>query len=119
MSNPRPVSNADPLGQPSGPLEPYERRTRAFIVRVWLEPRELEGESVIWRGVIEAVAGQPAGDDHAAGLRMRRGFTRLEELVDFMIGHLKGIGIPEERLLAGPWTLGAGAGPDSEQAGNG
>jgi hypothetical protein len=29
--------------------------THAFIVRFWLEPREIQGEKPLWRGMIEHV----------------------------------------------------------------
>ena len=32
--------------------------TYAFIVRFWIEPRELKGAEPIWLGVIEPVEGQ-------------------------------------------------------------
>lgn len=33
-----------------------EDKSAAYIVRVWLEPREIEGAPVEWRGSIEHVA---------------------------------------------------------------
>lgn len=35
---------------------PPEENSSAFIVRVWIEPREVEGAPVVWRGSIEPVA---------------------------------------------------------------
>lgn len=35
---------------------PLDDNTSAFIVRVWLEHREIEGAAVTWRGSIEHVA---------------------------------------------------------------
>lgn len=32
-----------------------EDHTQAFIVRFWLEPREMQGERPLWRGAIEHV----------------------------------------------------------------
>ncbi len=32
-----------------------EENSAAFIVRVWVEPREVEGAPVVWRGSIEHV----------------------------------------------------------------
>ena len=33
----------------------FEENTHSFIVRIWLEPREIEGAVPLWRGVIEHV----------------------------------------------------------------
>jgi hypothetical protein len=44
-----------------------------FIMRIWREPREIEGQAAEWRGLIERV-----GDGK------RHYFRRLDELVDFM-----------------------------------
>ena len=39
--------------------------THAFIVRIWIEPRERKGAEPIWRGVIEHVEGdEPVYFDH-------------------------------------------------------
>lgn len=90
-------------------LDAYERRAKAFVVRVWVEPREIDSDYVIWRGVIEAAGSQepPTGPP-------RQVFTRLDEMVDFMIAHLKLIGIPEERLRPDARTPGQQAGKQPE-----
>jgi hypothetical protein len=31
-------------------------RTQSFIIRVWIEPREIEGASVLWRGMAQLVS---------------------------------------------------------------
>ena len=36
-------------------MEFAEDHTHAFIVRFWREPREIQGEKPLWRGVIEHV----------------------------------------------------------------
>jgi hypothetical protein len=50
-------------------------RRHTFIVRIWREPREVEGMTPEWRGLIERVG---SGD--------RRYFHRLDELISFMQG---------------------------------
>ena len=37
----------------------FEDNTQVFIVRVWLERREIEGVAAEWRGVVEHV---PSGE---------------------------------------------------------
>jgi hypothetical protein len=34
----------------------FETETQVFVVRFWLETREIEGKKRIWRGVIEHLA---------------------------------------------------------------
>lgn len=36
-------------------MKSFEDNTHSFVVRVWLEPREIEGAAPVWRGVIEHV----------------------------------------------------------------
>jgi hypothetical protein len=36
-------------------MAPLEDNTHVFIVRIWLERREIEGAAAEWRGVIEHV----------------------------------------------------------------
>jgi hypothetical protein len=54
-----------------------EERRHTFIVRIWREPREVEGMTPEWRGLIERVG---SGD--------RRYFHRLDELISFMQGYM-------------------------------
>ena len=58
-------------------MERSEIDRHTFIVRIWREPREIEGEAAEWRGLIERVG---SGD--------RRYFQRLAELVSFMQGYM-------------------------------
>ena len=95
-------------------LDSYETRTKAFVVRAWVEPRERDGDRVIWRGLIEAVAGPSDSQEPSTGPPARQVFTRLDDMVDFMIGHLKQIGIPEERLGPAGRTRGRPTGQNSE-----
>jgi hypothetical protein len=60
----------------------FEDNTHVFIVRLWLEPREIEGETNEWRGVIEYV---PSGE--------RRYFRDLNDIVDFARPYLEGMGV--------------------------
>jgi len=54
-------------------MERFDADRHTFIVRIWREPREIEGLVAEWRGLIERVA---SGD--------RRYFQRLDELVSFI-----------------------------------
>jgi hypothetical protein len=54
-----------------------EEGRHTFIVRIWREPREIEGMTPEWRGVVERVG----NGDH-------RYFQRLDELVGFMQGYM-------------------------------
>ena len=58
-------------------MKSFEENTHAFVVRVWLEPRELEGAQPEWRGVIEHV---PSGE--------RLYIKDLEEVVSFIGSYL-------------------------------
>ena len=61
-------------------MESIEEQTHAFIVRFWLEPREIEGAKPLWRGVIEHV---PSG---------RQNFLKgLDEITAFIESYLPGI----------------------------
>jgi hypothetical protein len=98
------VSDVGPPQKEWRSLDSYERRTKAFVVRVWVEQREIESKVVIWRGVIEVVTGQRAGDKLPEGLPSRLAFASLEQMNDFMVHHLTLVGIPEERLRPPWWT---------------
>ena len=52
--------------------------THSFIVRIWLEPRELDGAEPEWRGEIEHVV---SGE--------RRGLKNLDEITPFMAHFLE------------------------------
>ncbi len=30
--------------------------TQSFLVRIWIEPREIEGEPLVWRGSVQQVS---------------------------------------------------------------
>lgn len=59
-------------------MKSFEDNTHAFIVRVWLEPREIDGATPEWRGVIEHV---PSGE--------RRYLKDLSEAEMFIAACLK------------------------------
>lgn len=58
-----------------------EDNAAAYIVRVWLEQREVEGAPVTWRGSIEHVA---SGDI--------KYLTDLDEILRFIRPHLEAMG---------------------------
>ena len=60
----------------------FGETTHAFILRLWLEPREIEGVDPEWRGMIEHV---PSGK--------RRYVTDLRDLMAFIAVYLEEMGI--------------------------
>jgi hypothetical protein len=60
----------------------FDGRTHVFIVRIWLEPRELAGAVVEWRGVIEHVPTQE-----------RRYLNDLAALSSFITPYLDSMGV--------------------------
>jgi hypothetical protein len=82
------------------PLNSFRETTRAFLIRVWIEPREIENGSVIWRGMVRIV-GEPraeGGKGQVASLPVQAYFVTLEELQHFLVNHLLEFGIPEDEL---------------------
>ena len=63
-------------------MESTEDYTHAFIVRYWLEPREIQGERPLWRGMIEHV---PTGRQFA--------LKGLDEVTAFIESYLPGINV--------------------------
>jgi len=59
-----------------------EDRTSAFIVRIWIEQREVAGAPVPWRGSIEHVA---SGES--------RYVTNLDEITGFVRPFLEAMGV--------------------------
>lgn len=59
-----------------------EDRTLAYIVRVWLERRELEDAPLTWRGSIQHVASGKT-----------KYLTDLDEIPHFIRPFLEGIGV--------------------------
>ena len=60
----------------------FEDNASAFIVRVWLEQREIEAAPVEWRGSIE----------HVASGRIKY-LTDLSEIAWFVRPHLEALGV--------------------------
>ncbi len=60
----------------------FEDNTHVFIVRVWLEPREIEGAPLEWRGSVEHV---PSGN--------RCYVKELGEIAGFVAPYLKQMGV--------------------------
>ena len=58
-----------------------EGKTHVFIVRLWCEPREIDGAPLEWRGVIEHV---PTGRRHF--------FRDLDDILAFIDPHLHAVG---------------------------
>jgi hypothetical protein len=58
----------------------FEANTHVFILRFWLEPREIEGAEPEWRGVIEHVE---SGE--------RRYFRNLEVMLSFVAKYFDGL----------------------------
>jgi hypothetical protein len=70
-----------------------EDNTQVFIVRVWLERRELEGSAPQWRGVIQQV---PSGE--------RRYFRNLDDITAFIAPYLEEMGVkPSFRARVRQW----------------
>ena len=71
----------------------FEDNASAFIVRVWLEHREVEAAPVEWRGSIEHVA--------SGNIKY---LTDLGEIARFVRPHLEVMGVsfrnPEEHYVA-------------------
>jgi hypothetical protein len=62
-------------------MSPPADKTQVFIVRLWLEEREIQGAEPVWRGVVEHVAsGQ------------RRYLEYLDEIPAFIAGYLRSEG---------------------------
>jgi hypothetical protein len=59
-----------------------ENNRRVFIIRIWREPREIEGAQPEWRGVIES-----AYDDQ------RRYLKSLDEIITFILPYLDKMGV--------------------------
>ena len=68
-------------------MRPIVQDTKSFVVRVWQEPREIEGEPPVWRGWVEHVQ---SGD--------RVYFRDLEESANFISSHLDGHALSPLRL---------------------
>lgn len=71
----------------------FEDQTCVFIVRIWLERRDVELTDVEWRGVIEHV---PSGK--------RRYVRQLGDVMAFMTSYLESMGIRNsDNSAVKPW----------------
>jgi hypothetical protein len=61
---------------------------------VWIEPREIEQEVILWRGVVEVIGDSPPSGD----LPSHKAFRNLDDLLEFLAGRLEELGIPAEQL---------------------
>lgn len=60
----------------------------SFILRFWLEHREIEGEAPVWRGVVEHV---PSGERHY--------FERLDQLPAILAKYFEAKEIVKKRRM--------------------
>lgn len=63
-------------------MKSFQENSHAFIIRVWLEPREIEGERPEWRGTVEHVL---SGE--------RRSVHKMEEVVAFIASYMQDWGV--------------------------
>ena len=62
-------------------MDSLDKGTHVFIVRVWIETREIEGAEALWRAVVEHVSsGQ------------RRYLENLGEIETVIVQHLRDMG---------------------------
>lgn len=63
-------------------MELFKEKTHTFILRIWIEPREIEGAAAEWRGMVEHVdSGQ------------RKYLNDLDQIIAFIAPYLKEMGI--------------------------
>ena len=81
-------------------MDPFMDSTQVFLIRIWIEPREIDDRTIIWRGVVEIVDRQSTSiaDSRSSTLPRRRYFLSLDDLLDFLIQHMEHLGIPERML---------------------
>ena len=60
----------------------YDNQSESFIIRIWREPRELEGAPVLWRGELEHVTSHT-----------RHFFRDFDVLVALMQSYLLTLGV--------------------------
>jgi hypothetical protein len=68
-------------------VKPFNFDNHAFIVRIWPEPREIEGAAPQWRGKIE----------NAANPREQRSLKDLDEIISFITPYLQKMGVEVSR----------------------
>ena len=68
-------------------MKSTKESSHAFIVRIWIEPREISGAEPIWRGVIERV--EDGKQDYV---------DRLDNVCTYFANYLGEIGIKVDNL---------------------
>jgi hypothetical protein len=68
-------------------MKPFEVKTHSFIVRIWLEAREIKEKKPEWRGVIEHVSN---GAKH--------NLRDLNEITSFIAPYLREMGVKPSRI---------------------
>lgn len=68
-------------------MKTIKETTQAFVVRIWIEPRQMKNAEPIWRGVIERV---DSGD--------RVYFDQLDKISAYFAKYLTEIGIKIDTL---------------------
>jgi hypothetical protein len=68
-------------------VKPFNFDNHSFIVRIWPEPREIEGAPLQWRGKIE----------NAANPREQRSLKDLDEIISFITPYLQKMGVEVSR----------------------
>jgi hypothetical protein len=63
--------------------------SHAFIVRVWMEPRDIKDSEPTWRGVIEHVG---------SGARVY--FDQLEQIVGHLLPYVEAMGVKVDKPKA-------------------
>jgi hypothetical protein len=76
----------------------HPKNTVSFIVRVWIEPREIKDVPQIWRGVVEVMKDPGFIDGSLLPFtsQSRIAFHTRGELLSFLDGQMKDLGIPLE-----------------------
>ena len=63
-------------------MKPFKEKNHTFILRIWNEPREIEGAAPEWRGVLEHV---DSGK--------RKYLNDLDQIIAFIAPYLRKMGI--------------------------
>ena len=71
-------------------MKSFEENTHAFVVRIWLEPREIEDAPLEWRGLIEHVQS-----------RNHRSLKDLDGIIAFITPYLEGMGVKNSKVKRG------------------
>lgn len=80
------VQRLQALGDDVQPPQASDRHTQVFIIRIWIEAREIAGAVVVWRGMIEHIPTQE-----------RRYLNDLAAIAHFITPYLQSMGANEGR----------------------